>query len=193
MTAALQGNSEISSCNYAARARGVKNGIWMQSAREKCPDLVRIPYEFEEYRTASHLFYGILGRYTTSIQAVSMDEAFLDLTGEVEVDHLEGFDALVSRLVPRFCVRWHIPMITEKAAHMRETQFDLSTNCSPVPPSSQPQSSASTTAGSPRQTAADAASSQKSTAAFATIKESKAATETRLPNASEVVKRIRVR
>lgn len=69
----------------------------MKSAREKCPDLVRIPYEFDEYKSASYKFYSILGRYTTSIQAVSMDEAFLDLTGEVRADYLGGKDPLSAR------------------------------------------------------------------------------------------------
>ena len=37
-------------CNYAARALGVRNGVSMRRAKEACPNLVVIPYEFDVYR-----------------------------------------------------------------------------------------------------------------------------------------------
>lgn len=40
-------HSEISSCNYEARHYGVQKGHWMQRAKQLCPDLVVLPYDFE--------------------------------------------------------------------------------------------------------------------------------------------------
>ncbi|EGD72743.1 impB/mucB/samB family protein [Salpingoeca rosetta] len=56
-------------------------------ALERCPDLQVIPYEFSLYKEASERFYHILARHTIRIQAVSMDEAYLDLTGIAQPDH----------------------------------------------------------------------------------------------------------
>lgn len=77
------GNSEISSCNYVAREKGVRNGMMMMQARQLCPELNVIPYEFDKYKQASEAFYRILIQHTIRIQAVSMDEAYLDLTKEI--------------------------------------------------------------------------------------------------------------
>ena len=49
--------SEIASCNYPARAFGVKNGMWMKRALELCPDLKVLPYDFPAYEEASQQFY----------------------------------------------------------------------------------------------------------------------------------------
>ena len=41
-----EGNAEIASANYPARAYGVHNGMWCTRAKELCPQLVVMPYEF---------------------------------------------------------------------------------------------------------------------------------------------------
>ena len=40
---------EVSSANYAARAFGVKAGMWLDEALRLCPELVLAPYDFAEY------------------------------------------------------------------------------------------------------------------------------------------------
>ncbi|XP_076821488.1 DNA repair protein REV1-like isoform X2 [Clavelina lepadiformis] len=72
--------SEIASCNYEARRVGLKNGMFYGKAIELCPDLVAIPYDFGAYRQASQKLYTVLTSYTKSIEAVSCDEALLDIT-----------------------------------------------------------------------------------------------------------------
>ncbi|SAM00860.1 hypothetical protein [Absidia glauca] len=52
-------------------------------AQELCPDLKIIPYEFESYRAVSEQFYNILFRYADEIQAVSVDEALLEVGSHV--------------------------------------------------------------------------------------------------------------
>lgn len=75
-------NSEIASCNYLARDFGVKNGMQLLKARTLCPDLVVLPYEFQQYEDISIEFYKILLGYADELQAVSVDEALVDISSK---------------------------------------------------------------------------------------------------------------
>ncbi|KAK3941534.1 hypothetical protein QBC46DRAFT_340453 [Diplogelasinospora grovesii] len=75
--------SEIASCNYPARAFGVKNGMWMKRAQELCPDLKILPYDFPGYEEASRLFYDAILEVGGIVQSVSIDEALVDITSIV--------------------------------------------------------------------------------------------------------------
>jgi DNA repair protein REV1 len=72
---------EISSCNYPARARGVRAGMWMGEAKQLCPELLVMPYQFDRYQEISDRVYSIMLKYSAAVQPVSCDEAFLDVTG----------------------------------------------------------------------------------------------------------------
>ncbi|MCJ1310140.1 deoxycytidyl transferase [Agyrium rufum] len=72
--------SEIASCNYPARAFGVKNGMWMKSAQQICPDLKIMPYDFKDYEEASRHFYTVILDIGGTVQSVSIDEALVDIS-----------------------------------------------------------------------------------------------------------------
>ncbi|KAL5357546.1 hypothetical protein BJX96DRAFT_144702 [Aspergillus floccosus] len=72
--------SEIASCNYPARARGVKNGMWMKGALQECPELKVLPYDFAAYEDASQKFYSSILSIDGVVQSVSIDEALVDIT-----------------------------------------------------------------------------------------------------------------
>ncbi|XP_034105706.1 DNA repair protein Rev1 [Drosophila albomicans] len=72
--------SEIASCSYEARAKGIRNGMFVGQALKLCPDLKTIPYDFEHYRQVAFALYDIVASYTLNIEAVSCDEMFVDLT-----------------------------------------------------------------------------------------------------------------
>ncbi|KAK3580894.1 hypothetical protein CHS0354_008176 [Potamilus streckersoni] len=72
--------AEIASCSYEARQAGVRNGMFMGKARQLCPDLVTIPYDFEGYQIVSKLLYDTVASYTHDIEAVSCDEMLVDCT-----------------------------------------------------------------------------------------------------------------
>ncbi|CAI7657328.1 unnamed protein product [Penicillium glandicola] len=72
--------SEIASCNYPARARGIKNGMWMKAALKSCPDLKVLPYDFPAYEDASRKFYTSILAIDGTVQSVSIDEALIDVT-----------------------------------------------------------------------------------------------------------------
>ncbi|KAL5855432.1 hypothetical protein ACOSQ4_005234 [Xanthoceras sorbifolium] len=81
-----KGTAEISSANYPARAYGVRAGMFVRDAKALCPHLVIFPYNFEAYEEVADQLYNILHKHCKKVQAVSCDEAFLDVTD------LEGED-----------------------------------------------------------------------------------------------------
>ncbi|GKZ78524.1 deoxycytidyl transferase [Aspergillus niger] len=72
--------SEIASCNYEARAHGIKNGMWMKGALQTCPELKVVPYDFPAYEEASRKFYSAILSVDGIVQSVSIDEALVDIT-----------------------------------------------------------------------------------------------------------------
>ncbi|XP_023939176.2 DNA repair protein REV1 [Bicyclus anynana] len=72
--------SEIASCSYEARAKGVKNGMFMGEALKLCPDLLTIQYDFEGYKEVAYTLYNTISQYTLDIEAVSCDEMYVDCT-----------------------------------------------------------------------------------------------------------------
>ncbi|KAF9675848.1 hypothetical protein SADUNF_Sadunf09G0075900 [Salix dunnii] len=75
-----KGTAEISSANYPARNYGVKAGIFVRDAKALCPQLVIFPYNFKAYEEVADQFYSILHKHCHKVQAISCDEAFLDIT-----------------------------------------------------------------------------------------------------------------
>ncbi|GAA5990963.1 hypothetical protein JCM10908_000100 [Rhodotorula pacifica] len=76
---AASSTSEIASCSYEARASGVRNGMSLGRARELCPDIQTMPFEFDLYRSITLRFYDILLSHAAYIQVVSMDECLAEL------------------------------------------------------------------------------------------------------------------
>lgn len=76
--------SEIACCNYSARKSGVRNGSWMGDAKQLCPDLVTIPYDFDGYKDVAWKLYSIVASYTLDIEAVSCDEMYVDCSRLLE-------------------------------------------------------------------------------------------------------------
>ncbi|WP_373692539.1 DNA polymerase IV [Cohnella silvisoli] len=67
--------------SYEARAMGVRTGVTVRQALSVCPDLVIISPNFDLYRKYSRGFMRIAGNYTPLVEAVSIDECYLDITG----------------------------------------------------------------------------------------------------------------
>jgi len=75
-----KGTAEISSANYPARNYGIKAGMFVRDAKARCPHLMIVPYNFDAYEEVADQFYGILHKHCSKVQALSCDEAFLDMT-----------------------------------------------------------------------------------------------------------------
>ncbi|XP_041856997.1 DNA repair protein REV1 isoform X1 [Melanotaenia boesemani] len=76
--AAALSMAEIASCSYEARQAGVRNGMFFGKAKQLCPSLQSVPYDFEAYKEVALKLYEILASYTHDIEALSCDEALID-------------------------------------------------------------------------------------------------------------------
>lgn len=75
-----KGRGVISTCNYEARAFGVRSAMPTARALQLCPNLTVVSGNMEKYRQVSKLIHEIFGRYTSVIEPLSLDEAYLDVS-----------------------------------------------------------------------------------------------------------------
>jgi DNA polymerase IV len=73
----------VLSANYPARAFGVRSGMSGRRAHELCPQAVRVSAEFGEFETVSRSVMEMFREVTPLVEAYSLDEAFLDVSGSV--------------------------------------------------------------------------------------------------------------
>ena len=71
----------VSACSYEARRFGVHSAMPISEAYRRCPQGVYLPVRMERYLEVSRQVMQILSAYTPHLQQISVDEAFLDLTG----------------------------------------------------------------------------------------------------------------
>lgn len=88
----------VSTASYEARKFGVRSAMPMAKARKLCPHGVFLPPRFERYAEVAEGIRGILYEYTPLIEPVSLDEAFLDLSG---TERLHGPPEYVAREIHR--------------------------------------------------------------------------------------------
>lgn len=67
--------------NYQARDFGVKVGQTLWEAREKCPELIVLPPNYELYLKYSQYIREIFNIYTDMVEPFGIDEAWLDVSG----------------------------------------------------------------------------------------------------------------
>lgn len=77
----------VASCNYPARAAGVRSAMPMSRALRLCPDLEIVRPRMEKYRQASRQILAIYRALTPLVEPLSLDEAYLDVTA---VDRYAG-------------------------------------------------------------------------------------------------------
>ncbi len=70
----------IATCNYAARAFGVRSAMATGYALRLCPSLIVIPPTMSKYREASAHMRQIFLQFTDRIEPLSLDEAYLDVS-----------------------------------------------------------------------------------------------------------------
>lgn len=73
--------SVVTTASYEARPFGCRSAMPMQSARRLCPQAIVVRPRFHRYHEVSSQMFDILYDFTPAIEPLSIDEAFLDLTG----------------------------------------------------------------------------------------------------------------
>ncbi|WP_180164377.1 DNA polymerase IV [Acinetobacter sp. YH12049] len=74
----------ICAASYPAREFGLRSAMSMAQARKLCPQVVVIEPNFEKYRAVSAQIHAIFQRYTSQIEPLSLDEAYLDVTENLQ-------------------------------------------------------------------------------------------------------------
>ncbi|MFD0982009.1 DNA polymerase IV [Tropicimonas aquimaris] len=90
----------VSTCCYIARTYGVRSAMPMFQALKLCPQAVVIKPRGEAYAAASRAIRGMMEELTPAIEPLSLDEAFIDLTGTARLHHAPPA-VMLARLVRR--------------------------------------------------------------------------------------------
>ncbi|MDD2944886.1 MAG: DNA polymerase IV [Acinetobacter sp.] len=93
----------ICAASYPAREFGLRSAMSMAQGRKLCPHVVVIEPNFEKYRAISAQIHQVFQRYTPLIEPLSLDEAYLDVTENLQ----------------------NIPSATEVAMRIREDIFKI--------------------------------------------------------------------
>ena len=75
----------VSTCSYEARRFGVHSAMPSRTAYEKCPHAIFVRPHMELYEEVSAKAFEVFGHYTPYVEGVSIDEAFLDITGSLHL------------------------------------------------------------------------------------------------------------
>ncbi len=90
----------VSTACYLARIRGVKSAMPMFQALKLCPDAVVVKPRFDAYTEASRAIRAMMEELTPAIEPLSLDEAFMDLTGTTRL-HGAPPAVMLARLTKR--------------------------------------------------------------------------------------------
>lgn len=74
----------VSTCSYEARAFGVRSAMSLTEAYRRCPQGIFLEGNYSLYRQISHRIMDIFHAYSSIVEVVSIDEAYLDFSKEVD-------------------------------------------------------------------------------------------------------------
>ena len=80
---AVGGGSErgvVAAASYEARKFGIRSAMSGEIARRLCPNLIFVKPRFSRYKEVSKVVHSIFYQYTDLVEALSLDEAYLDVT-----------------------------------------------------------------------------------------------------------------
>ena len=79
------GGGVVLAASYEAKAFGVRSGMPGRRARELCPKLTFVSGHFTEYQRLGDAAIQVLGDYTPLVERISIDEAFADVAGSIQL------------------------------------------------------------------------------------------------------------
>ena len=86
----------VSAASYEARKFGVRSAMPIFQAKKRCPDGIFVPVRMSRYKQMSDQVMEILEKYSPTVEQVSIDEAYLDLTG---LERLHGSPEQIARRI----------------------------------------------------------------------------------------------
>src|SRR6201995_589916 len=97
---AVGGSAErgvVAAASYEARKFGVRSAMASVTAKRQCPDLIFVKPRFEVYKAISRQIRDIFAEHTAIIEPLSLDEAYLDVTENLQAIPLARDVALLIR------------------------------------------------------------------------------------------------
>ncbi len=86
----------VSAASYEARKHGVRSAMPIFQAKKRCPQGIFVPVRMRRYKEMSDRVMEILEKYSPIVEQVSIDEAYLDLTG---LERLHGAPEQIARRI----------------------------------------------------------------------------------------------
>ncbi|MBI3975459.1 MAG: DNA polymerase IV [Armatimonadetes bacterium] len=74
----------VSTASYEARAYGIHSAMPLRTALKRCPEAIFLPVDFAAYRDFSGRLMRLLQAYSPLVEAISLDEAFVDISHREE-------------------------------------------------------------------------------------------------------------
>lgn len=93
-----QGRGVVAACSYEARRFGIHSAMPASQALRRCPDAIFVQPRFPVYRQISRQIQSLLRAYTSLVEPVSLDEAYLDVS---QVHVLDGSATKIARAIKR--------------------------------------------------------------------------------------------
>jgi DNA polymerase-4 len=75
----------VAACSYKARQFGIHSAMPMSQALRLCPDAIVLPVRMPRYVELSKQIHQVFHNYTPDVEPISIDEAFLDVTGCIQL------------------------------------------------------------------------------------------------------------
>lgn len=71
----------VAAASYEARRFGIRSAMPMAEALRRCPHAIVVAHRMSRYAETSRQFFAVLDRFSPLVEPLSLDEAFLDVTG----------------------------------------------------------------------------------------------------------------
>ena len=87
--------------NEIAKKCGVKTAEAIWQAKQKCPSLVIVPPNYDEYVRYSGMVKSVYAEYTDRVESFGIDEAWIELTGDIKIKTLEQGQCIAEEIRER--------------------------------------------------------------------------------------------
>ncbi|MBT3585069.1 MAG: DNA polymerase IV [Halobacteriovoraceae bacterium] len=92
------GRGVLSTCNYEARKFGLHSAMSSALALKKCPEVIFVRHNFYKYKEASQIIRSIFEEFTSKIEPLSLDEAYLDVS---DCQQFHGSATLIAKEIQK--------------------------------------------------------------------------------------------